>query len=534
MSLPPDRRCHRLVLGLWIAGAIAAAGCDDENIRALHGRIEVDPAEIDFGEGCLDAENVLRVAIKNRGSAILDIEGTSIAPDDGVFRVEALPEAIAVAGTLSFTVVFVPTTERAVYSATLTIRSDDATTPALAVPLRGVGGFREADVAPLSIDFGLVNEGTAPRRSVTITNLGGQVLDISAVTWTSTSVDLQLAPDTFIGGPLACRTATTVDLIYAPTDIGGDHGVLTVVTDDADEPQFDVDVVGRANLAPLAVAWICDIVAGQVGCPADDRRKRHTATVMQSRGLEGGDSFDPEGGVIADYRWVVADPPASRDVTIFHSTADRLNRQATGDVQVMAPGKYTVRLVVKDDKGLSSFATPQSEVRLSPKDLEVLLKWNIRTDVDLHMVQPGGRIGDYGGGNTGTSTGTDCSTFNRTPDWGLLGDDSDDPALDIDVVNARGPEIISMNDPEVSDVYRVFAHYCDSRNRQVAVDVTFEIYVEGQVIQTIPETGRTFSLAPGELWEAATIRWVSDSPPMAEVTALSTTPTAMPGLCMLR
>jgi len=513
--------------------ASITASCDDETIGAIHGRIDV-PEEIDFGEGCLNADNVQRIHIKNVGAAILEVSGATVMPDDGVFRVEVAPERIAVSDRSPLDVVFVPPRERVTYTATLIIKSDDPDTPDRAIALRGVGGFREVDVAPMSIDFGLVNEGSAPRRSVTITNLGGQPLQIPSVTWTSTSVDMGLAPDAFTAGTIACRTATTVDLVYSPTDTGADRGTLTIRTDDADEPQIDVEVVGVANLAPRAVAHICDIVAGQTGCPEADRRKRHTATVGQRRGLEGRESFDPEGAGIAEYRWVVAEPEGSTDVTIFHSSADRMNEKATGDVELSAPGKYELRLIVKDDRGLDSFDTPESRVRLAPKDLEVLLKWDVRTDVYLHFVRPAGAVGDYGNQGAGTSTGSDCSTFNRAPDWGTIGASNDDPRLDIDVVTGRGPEIISMDDPEEGGEYSVFAHYCDSQNRRVAVDVTLEVYVEGVVVQTVPAPPSTFSLAPGELWQAATVRWVSDSPPMAEVIPSMGTPVAMPDLCMLR
>lgn len=168
-------------------------------------------------------------------------------------------------------------------------------------------------------------------------------------------------------------------------------------------------------------------------------------------------------------------------------------------------GRYVLRLVAKDDRGLESFDTPESRVAILPKDLEIYLTWDLATDVDLHLVRPGGVVGDYGSGSVGTSTGSDCSTFNRSPAWGAVGQRADDPNLERDVVSARGPEVISLDFPE-DGVYTAYAHYCDSRHVNTNVHAWLEVYVRGEAVQRVPIMDGARVL-PGELWEAALISW---------------------------
>lgn len=78
------------------------------------------------------------------------------------------------------------------------------------------------------------------------------------------------------------------------------------------------------------------------------------------------------------------------------------------------------------------------------------LNWSTdETDVDMHLLRPGGTIGD---------SYDDCSYFNRSPDWGTLGYSGDDPALDVDDTDGYGPEHITMTEA-VPGRYTLFVHF---------------------------------------------------------------------------
>lgn len=76
-------------------------------------------------------------------------------------------------------------------------------------------------------------------------------------------------------------------------------------------------------------------------------------------------------------------------------------------------------------------------------DIHVNLTWDDRgRDWELHLVKPGGRIND----NATDCTWTSC--IDRSPDWGVPGDRSDNPSKDSAGTGAFGPENIVLNRPE--------------------------------------------------------------------------------------
>lgn len=520
----------RRVLPITCAVITFAFGCSEDPLVRLQPKIEVDPESVDFGEGIVNADNFFMLTIRNAGEGLLEIDRVTFSPDSGVFGAQDVPEVVRpIVEDEVMLVVFRPRAPREMYEGTMTIHSNDPVRPELAVPLAGVGGVREIEVVPMRVDFGVVNEGTAPRRAIEIKNVGKDVLTISRVTFTSTSVDLRLVPDTWTGGTIAALTSTIVEVEYAPVDLGADRALVTISSDDEDEPTTEVEVVGYANLAPRAIAWACERTPGTAGCEGVPTFRDASAGVRRALNFDGRESTDPEGGRIDSYRWMLIEKPMGA-AGLFQSSADLQDRRgATGDLQVDRVGRYEYRLIVRDERGLDSLDRPESHIVVRPKDLEVRLVWDVGTDVDLHLVRPGGAVGDYGSGQIGTSTGSDCSSFNRAPNWSDPMSPFDDPSLDRDVVSGEGPEIISLDAPEDTGAYEVFAHYCDSRNVGVNVHATLEVWVRGEVVATFPETAGQ-RLVPGDLWNGLTLTWDATTESVA-VTEGTSAPTSRPGLC---
>lgn len=523
------------VLFCGFGAAFLQCACSDDELTKLNPKIEVDPPAIDFGAGIVDQSNVRPLTIRDRGSGVLEIEKIVVEPTGALFSTGEVPTSIRPLMERVVDVIFVPAMAHEQYDAELVIFSNDPMTPQLRVPLTGVGGVREIEVQPTEIDFGVVNEGTSPRRTLQILNTGGDPLQISAVTWTSTSVDMGLVPGTFTGGTILPGTSTVVEVVYSPVDLGADSGVISIDSNDEDEPRVDVPVRGSANLAPRAIAWGCDKIPMQVGCDGQELGRNLSAGFRVLVGLDGRESFDPEGGRITSYAWRIVERPAESNAVIFFSGDDiTLRDRSTGDIEVDRVGRYDLRLVVRDERGVESLDRPESHVLILPKDLEVLLSWDVNVDVDVHLVQPGGVVGDYGSGAAGTSTGTDCSSFNRQPNWNDPATARDDPRLDKDDVTGRGPEIVSLDRPEEGGPYRVYAHNCDSQNVNVNANVTIEIRVRGEVVATIPEDGAGYRLNPDELWEGAHVTWDAQTETAVVEGFESAAPTSRPDLCMVQ
>lgn len=509
--------------GLVLLPSLILWACADDPLTRLLPRLVVEPEAIDFHEGIVLQDNLQTLLLKNQGEGNLNITRIDVMPIGGVYSVREVPTGVGARSERALTVVFVPARAKERYDGQLVIHSDDPTRPELTVPLTGLGGIREIEVTPTEIDFGVVNEGTAPRRAVEIKNLGGDPLEVSRIVFTSTSVDLTLALGTPGQVVVPALTSTVVELVYAPTDLGADRGTLVIESNDEDEARVEVPVRGRANLAPRAIAWGCEKTAGQIGCEGQTKRRTMSAGLRRSVGLDGRDTYDPEGGPVDGYRWLVVERPGPSTTTVFHSTDDlTVRKRATGDLLVDAVGRYDLRLVARDERGLESLDRPESHVVIGPKDLEVRLVWDIGTDLDLHLVRPGGVVGDYGNRQVGTSTGSDCSAFNREPNWNDPGSRLDDPRLDRDEVTGTGPEVVSLDSPEAG-TYTLYAHYCDSRNVNVNAHVTAEVYVRGLLVERFPVMDG-FRILPGQLWEAAVVTW----------DAAQQTATAAPGTSAVR
>jgi hypothetical protein len=134
--------------------------------------------------------------------------------------------------------------------------------------------------------------------------------------------------------------------------------------------------------------------------------------------------------------------------------------------------------------------------------LHIVLDWNTDcTDVDLHLLRPGGTLFDCV---------SDCYFANMSPDWGVQGDYIDDPFLDYDDVDGFGPENLNVSAP-VPGKYEVIIHYYADSHEGCGgwpSDATVKIYSFGQLLvsfgpQNLQSTGVT--------WDVATIDWPSQA-----------------------
>lgn len=127
--------------------------------------------------------------------------------------------------------------------------------------------------------------------------------------------------------------------------------------------------------------------------------------------------------------------------------------------------------------------------------MRVKLSWDTdSTDVDTHLIMPGSSYRDDVG---------DCYFANRTPDWGVIGDSSDDPELDVDDVDGFGPENIYV-DPTDGGAYQVTIHYWSDHGHGVS-NPWVELFIDGVRTQAFGPK----QMSSGQVWNVCTIDWPS-------------------------
>lgn len=466
--------------------------CTEEQLTRVASRLVADPPALDLGEGCLGVETLELVSIRNDGRGRAELLETRVSGDPA-FTLQLPQDALWAPGmSRDVGIAFRPLEAERVHTATVVLVDDDG--GELWIPVRGRGGLRRVE-APSEVDFGVVDEGRPETRMVVVRNVGGSPLTVSALVWTSTSAELGLIPGGFEGGIVPPKSEVSVGVVYDPRDLGEDSGVLSVLSDDPNQARVDINVRARANLRPSVELWACrNRAPREEGCAPADRRRRLSVGLDDIVNLDGRAHEDPEGGPVR-MAWSMSERPDGSNAAVFPGDAD------TGDVQIDRPGRYRVELRVRDARGLES---EPAEVELTPRDLVVTLDWDQATDVDLHLVRPGGAVGDYGSGAPGRSEGSDCSTFNRAPNWGDLSVSDDDPRLERDAVTSAGAEVIGLDGLEAG-AYTLYAHHCDSRDTRTRPGAVLRVDSRGQPAGT---TDRV-DLPSGALWRVGTVRWDS-------------------------
>ena len=130
-------------------------------------------------------------------------------------------------------------------------------------------------------------------------------------------------------------------------------------------------------------------------------------------------------------------------------------------------------------------------------DIRVTVTWDDKgLDYELHLIKEGGQIND---------AATDCtwtSCIGVSPDWGTVGDTTDDPHKDVDNTGYFGPENIFYAMPE-DGTYTVMVEHWGAGAADSDGQVTINVLDQPAVVIDITD------LAAHHVFTAATIEWPS-------------------------
>lgn len=474
---------------LWVFAILA--GCEnDQVVSKVYPNLTMTPEILDFGSVTVDYSSSSTVEMINGGLAPLNIASIEISGERAdVFTVgEGPPEdKLPDDETFPLVVTFLPK-DLLPYTATMTVVSDDPDSPHT-VTLTGTG---EAAPTPdiscdaLSIDFGTVSSGGQATRWATCSNAGAGPLNISR--WTQAGGGAFAIETDLAGVTIQPGAAQQVIVTYSPSTEAGDSGSFTLYSDDPDEPEVEITLLGNGGgdfPYPEAV----------LTCPA-------TAVPRTMLTFDGSGSNDPNGYEPLTYHWTVRSlPDGSASAEYFTEVTD------VAYLQTDIAGEYTVALQVTNSIDLLSAPAACTVNAIPEEDLHVELIWSTPgADVDLHLLNG---IGSF------YVKPDDCNYCNRNPEWGESGD-LDNPSLDIDDLYGYGPENINVQTP-AGDTYSVKVHYYET-NGDGDLTATVRIYVYGVLAEEYSKV-----LRRDKVWDVAQIR-MPDGDVIEETTALYTAP----------
>lgn len=439
--------------------ALLALGCQpDYDLGKVEGTetegpaIELDPSELYFGTGEAGTELVQSFAINSVGTVALTVTDIQLGAE-GPFSIAAFGDDmnIRTGASESIVVTYTATGEEDVGE--VLVFSNDPESPHT-VLLNGGGLSPELTIDPDSYDFGYVPAGSSAEAEFALRNTGDATLQVTSV-GTTESVFAYALGDSL---PIALEPGeeTTVTVTYSPTDDTAFSGLLEVGSNDP----FGLRVAelnGQGAVdQPIAV---CEASPSTV------------EAINESTTWRGSASYDPSGARITDYDWRLTDVPAGSAATMPAGGANRSG--FTPDVV----GIYEAELVVTNEYGVESEPCTATLEALPGGDLWIEMYWvNSGDDMDLHLLKPGGSLESNG----------DCYYANCTfggLDWGVSGDSSDNPSLDLDDISGVGPENINIDDPQ-NGTFTVYVHDFPGSVYNGNNNVTVNIYIGGVLTWT--------------------------------------------------
>ncbi len=467
--------------------SVFALACGGPGLGKVKPQLQPPASPVDFGTLPVLNEKQVLIPLLNVGRADLNVTGVALGTDDGIFRIVSAPTVVASGNTENVVVAFVPKKEQA-YSNTLTFQTDDTDTPTVTLQLTGLGSTRAVmALEPASVDFGRVPECSSAVQQLTILSKGSADLVITGIAF---SADTDAA-FSFVGStktPATVKTTganglpgqiiLTVRLQVAAGTSGTLAGAIVLTTTDPDQPMVSVPITATVNRAPVAViSPLGNAAPGQVVF------------------LDGSNSSDPDGDAPLTYQWTLRNKPLSSNTTIGAPTTS----STAMTLDPLVPGSYEVQLDVTDATGVKSCTPARATVVAAPaQKLLVEMFWdNAGTDLDLHVTRtttaPLGVAPD------------DCFYQDRTPDWGVPGDPTDDPLLVRDALTGYGPEVFGYVNP-VDSTYRVHVVFANALlSPMPASTATVRVYLYGVLKAEVQHT----LLKANDTWAALDVTWPS-------------------------
>jgi len=184
-----------------------------------------------FGNVNTGTSSTKTETITNTGNTSVQISQIGVSGTGYTLSGATVPATLNPSQTLTFSVVFTPTTAGAA-SGSVTITSNAAGSPAT-IALSGTGAQAGLTVSPASFNFGSVIDGQSKSQNFTITNSGTASLTISQLSISAAgyTVNGLSVPSTVAAGG-----STTFNAVFMPTTAASLAGTVNIVSNAPNSP----------------------------------------------------------------------------------------------------------------------------------------------------------------------------------------------------------------------------------------------------------------------------------------------------------
>ncbi|MFW5966332.1 MAG: choice-of-anchor D domain-containing protein [Persicimonas sp.] len=441
------------------------------------------------------------VEVTNVGGHMLELDEWSI---DGPFEMEFLhqegkaPEALRPDESARLRISYSSDGSDEAIEGALTIESNDPDAPVTTVELAANVDFPCMELRPEDeLDFGTVPRDEPSRERVRVTNCAEESeleVDVDEIEGDDAFSLADDVEDTAF--TLEAGESREVSVSFNPEDPERYSAELPISSNAEEDPDRTIDLLGEG--AP----YECPKPVIRASHP--DRGEEiadpqgHLETVpLDEIALDASLSEDPEGEGIASYEWELVEQPEDSNVGLENTDGEQ------NELWMQLAGTYEVELQVESELGVRGCDPARLTIEaIAESDVHVQLVWSTPsdsdetdddgTDLDIHLLHPNG---DW------DAAPWDCHWKNQNPDWGVEGDESDDPSLDIDDTNGAGPENINLDNPEDVE-YEVGVHYFNDHGFGESY-ATVRVYLGGVLVHEAADHPMT----DREFWHAATIDW---------------------------
>lgn len=206
------------------------------------------PEAINFGAVKMNESVTQTVSVGNTGTANLIIQSIGFAEGSSAefacTSVPQLPTTIEPGASIPVEVVFTPAATGAAL-AVMMIGGDHV--DAAQIMLTGAGIKPVIAVEPAALDFGQLDLGQAAVGTLTVANTGDAELVVQSMDFAAAgSAEFAFTAAPVLPLVIAAGASIELEIAYTPTVEGDAATVLTIVSDDADNPAVEVELKGKA------------------------------------------------------------------------------------------------------------------------------------------------------------------------------------------------------------------------------------------------------------------------------------------------